>query len=479
MDDTSLIHASALSGAAGAVLVFVGRRRSLLFAGNALLTIAVGGLAYALAPADRAGVDHAVLFAVFAVGALVVGVLAFACVRLPAAIPVVLLAVAPFRIPVEVGGDSAFLLLPLYVVLAGVVLAFLLQVARSPDVRAPPFAVAIPSACLVALAAASTFWSVDIEASAVKLLFFYFPFSALFAVVSRLPIEAFSARALAVGGLGVAVVLGAVGLSQLWTHELPFAHDLEQANAYTSFFRTTSVFQDPSVYGRHLVEAIVVVVGLLWLDRIGFRIGVAVVAFLAVALYFTYSQSSMTTLAVVLVFVTLLAADRRSKAVVLAASALLAVAAAAAVVAIAHAEPLRRVTSGRSDLAVNASEIAAAQPLRGVGIGAEERAARELLDKDSRRLRKASHTTPLGIAAELGALGLVAYVAFLTGAARVLTLAFRRTRALGIALAAVVVVIFVHSLFYAGFYEDPLLWLALAIGAAVAATPALEERSAA
>ena len=43
--------------------------------------------------------------------------------RYPAVIPVALLAVAPFRLPVRLGEEEAFLLLPLYLVLAATVLA--------------------------------------------------------------------------------------------------------------------------------------------------------------------------------------------------------------------------------------------------------------------------------------------------------------------------------------------------------------------
>jgi hypothetical protein len=46
----------------------------------------------------------------------------------------------------------------------------------------------------------------------------------------------------------------------------------------------------------------------------------------------------------------------------------------------------------------------------------------------------------------------------------------RHERLLGLGLATVLFVLFVHSLLYAGFFEDPLTWGALAIAAAVLAS---------
>jgi hypothetical protein len=43
---------------------------------------------------------------------------------------------------------------------------------------------------------------------------------------------------------------------------------------------------------------------------------------------------------------------------------------------------------------------------------------------------------------------------------------WRRHRALGLSLAAVFLALFVHALAYSGFFEDPITFLVLAIGAA-------------
>ena len=48
--------------------------------------------------------------------------------------------------------------------------------------------------------------------------------------------------------------------------------------------------------------------------------------------------------------------------------------------------------------------------------------------------------------------------------------------ALGLSLAAVGLILVVHSLFYAGFFEDPLTWGVLAVSAAALATPVTTRR---
>ena len=48
--------------------------------------------------------------------------------------------------------------------------------------------------------------------------------------------------------------------------------------------------------------------------------------------------------------------------------------------------------------------------------------------------------------------------------------AWRTEETVGICLAAVFFVLFVHSLFYSGFFEDPITWGTLAFAAAFAAS---------
>jgi hypothetical protein len=76
-----------------------------------------------------------------------------------------------------------------------------------------------------------------------------------------------------------------------------------------------------------------------------------------------------------------------------------------------------------------------------------------------------SHTTPLTVFAELGIIGLALYVWLLVGGALLIATVLRRDRALGLALTASFLALFVHALFYSGFLEDPITWFVLAVGA--------------
>ena len=59
-------------------------------------------------------------------------------------------------------------------------------------------------------------------------------------------------RALATGLVAVTSLFAAISIYQAWSHtEILAKQDVQLANAYSAFFRVTSVFQDPSVYGRH------------------------------------------------------------------------------------------------------------------------------------------------------------------------------------------------------------------------------------
>ncbi len=468
METDSVIQLAALGGAVGTVLVLLARERIALLAGIAALAGAEITLAFALVPADdlERFVDGPLRIGALVVLAAVVGGLAAVLARYPAVWPVALLAAAPFRILLDVGSQRAFLLVPLYVVLAAATLALVARTLAGRGVVTVPPLLAVPVVALIGLSAISSLWSLDVDASAVDLLFFYFPFVLLVGVVARAPIAPWLPPALLGTLAGIGIVLAAVGFWERRTRELVLARDLEIVNAYESFFRTASLMRDPSIYGRHLVVAILVVLVGLWLTRLNLVVGTVVIGFLAAALYFTYSQSSMTALVVGILFVAAVAGSGRSRIVVLAGALGPLVVASAVSAAVGWDESLPRLTGGRSDLIANAADIVRDHPFGGVGIGAEEKVSEEL-GRRADRLDLSSHTSPLTVAAELGALGLAVYLAFLAAAVRLFYLASLRDRVLGLGVSVVFLAIFVHSLFYSGFFEDPLVWLSLALAAAV------------
>ena len=246
-----------------------GRARLLALAGFALLGLATLGLAWALVGDD----DLELLLtepeglALLAIGIVAVVLGAIPLARYPAVVPVVLLAVAPFRIPVELGDEEAFLLLPLYLVLASAVVALAYRMLRGAETRDVPYLLALPLASFVAFSAASYLWTWDERAGAIALAFFVFPFTAGLAVVARAPFAAWLPRALLVTLVSLGAVFAAIGIWQAHTRTLFFARDVEVANAYTTFFRVTSLFKDPSLYGRYLVVPIAVLLVAVLLRR--------------------------------------------------------------------------------------------------------------------------------------------------------------------------------------------------------------------
>jgi O-antigen ligase len=460
-----LAQAAALVGALGVVLVLLPRGRWLLLAGIAVLGAAEAMLGAALVPSDdlRLVVERPALAAAAAAGIAVVLVAAALFVRNPPLGTVALLLAAPFRIPVEIGQTEAFLLVPLYVVLAAAVLAFAARALRGDPLPALPTLIAVPATVFVSVLAVSALWSRDLRAGSIQLAFFLFPFAGLIAVAARTPFPAWLPRVLAFALVGVASVFAVIGLWQAWTERIFFARDLEVANAYTSFFRVTSLFKDPSAYGRHLVLAIAVVLVALWLGRVHVLLAAAAISLLFAGLYFSYSQSSLVTLFVVTAAVTLVAADRRTRVAVGTACAVCALVGAGAVALTVRDESPQKFTSGRSNLIRNTTEVFIRHPVAGVGVGGQPRASREEVNPNSVAERNTSHTAPLTVAAEVGVIGLAAYLAFLLGAAWLLLETARVDRALGLGLAAVFLVLVVHSLVYSAFVEDPLTWATLAL----------------
>ncbi|MDQ4082185.1 MAG: O-antigen ligase family protein, partial [Actinomycetota bacterium] len=457
METGAATDLAALAAALGAATALTSARRAFLLAGLAALAAGELALGLRLLSAEEQDVLlDAVSRPPVVTGALAVLVaFTLALVRFPSIAPVALVVAAPFRLPVDVGDERVFLLLPLYGVLAAAALALVVRVLRGERLAAPPRIVAVPAALFVVLAGASMLWAADARAASIDLVFFFFPFALLFAVVVRSPLRGWTPGALAAALVVLASAFSVVGIAQLWTDDLPLARDVEVANAYTSYERVTSLFHDPSIYGRHLALAIVVLVVLLWLGRLSALVATALIALLFAGLFVSYSQSSMVALFVAVLGVSLLAADRRARKILLASSVALALVCVAVVAAIARDESLRRVTSGRSDLVANTVSVIGAHPLVGVGIGGEEKASREEAKRRG-KLAKPSHTTPLTVAAELGLVGVAAYVLLLVGAARALVLLRPRAAALATGIAGVLLVLVTHSVFYSGFFEDPL-----------------------
>src|SRR6266511_2982548 len=446
MPHGDLAQLAAVIGGLGAAAMLLSRTRAQLLAGLAVAVAGEAALATALIPAAdlKLLVSPASHAAALLVGVFVVGAAAAALARHPAIVPVVLLAAAPFRISVSIGAQKAYLLLPLYAALAAAVLALLIRALRADVGRPLPPLLAVPAAAFVALAGLSLLWTRDLRQGTIELLFFLFPFSALVVSVARTPFRSWHPRALAATLVALAGLFSAVALFQRLTHGHLLAGDVERANAYTTYFRVTSLFKDPSIFGRHVVIAIAALLVAVWLGRIGFWAGTVLIAFLWAGLLFSYSQSSFVALFAVGVAAFILAG-------------------AAFVAVTAVDDSARQAASGRTRLARVTWVVFTNHPLAGVGIGGQPLASKDEANTQLSAKRDRSHTTPLTVAAELGIIGLLAYAALLAGATRLLVLLTRLNRASGLGASAVFLALFVHSLFYSGFVEDPIVWDVLAL----------------
>jgi putative inorganic carbon (HCO3(-)) transporter len=478
MEHPEAAQVAALVGGLGAILVLLPRSRWLALGGFALLPLASLGLVRSLVSDDdlRLLLTDPLGLALVGAGAVAAVLAAVPLARVPAIVPVVLLAAAPFRVPVQLGSEEAFLLLPLYFALAASVLALAYRIVTGAEAPAPPLLLALPLSAFVAFASASFLWTWDEHSGGTALAFFVFPFTAGLAAVARAPLAPWLPSALLLTLAALGALFAGVGIWQAQTRTLFFARDVEVANAYTTFFRVTSLFKDPSLYGRYLVVPMVVLLVAILFRRgrtIEWVVLTALVGFLFWGLFYSYSQSSFVALFIAVFAIALVGATRPIRIALIACALLAALAAGAFAAQAIEGRSAREVTSGRSRLVQVTLDAFQARPLGGVGIGGQPRASTDESGRGS-PARNASHTTPLTVLAELGVLGFSLYAWLLGAAAWALWLVARRERMLGVGLAAVLGALVVHSLLYAGFFEDPLTWGVLGLTSALLARAAVD-----
>ena len=463
----------ALIGAAGlaGLLTRADRRERLA----SLLLVAAGTLALlgwlGVAHTLRA---HAAPAAVALVVALAAGVAAARGLqRWPLALPFAACLAAPFRFPVHIGSQDANLLVPLYAVIGVAWLALALEALQgAAPVRLPPWRLALPLLLLVAWEAASLAWSDSASEGAKAMAFYALPLGVLLAALVAHPPPLPKLPDLLRVQVALALAFAAVGVYQVLRHDVWWNRKLMVSNAFSSFFRANSIFYDPSIFGRYQAVTITLVFAALLFGTVRRPLAAGIAAALAwVGILTSYSQSALFALCAAVATGLVLTFGRRL-AWLLLLGALAVGAGLLAVPSVRHAG-LDRVTSKRSGLVGDGLRLFKAHPLAGVGLGGSTQAAREQTDR-GRAVRRAQHVMPLTVASELGIVGVALVAWLLTVLARLaLIRPFRPERlALGLALLA----IFVHSLFYAAFFEDPLTWGLAALLAACAAPGMIEER---
>jgi O-antigen ligase len=469
---TALGAAGGLIGAAGLAVLFVAPTRLQRLGGLAAWALGALLLAVYLLPSGH----RPLLAAAAVVGLLLAAAGAAVLRRWPFVLPFAALACVAARIHVHVGSTEANLLVPMYGVVAAAALLLAWELLQG-DTRSKELGrVAWPLAAFVGWSGLSILWTQDVRQGAIELLFFFLPFGLLAVVLARLPWSRLWVLGVLAEVTGMALVFAAIGIYQYENRDIFWNPKLNVSNAFAPFYRVNSVFWDPSIYGRFLVVAILacLVAVLFGRDRRVLIGGAAAIGGIWAGLYFSYSQSSFAALVVGVVIAAVFAWGRRGVWLAVAVG-VVAVAGALAVPNVrhdvfGHGRGLNGTTSGRGKLVRTGTKIAVHNPIAGVGIGGFKHAyAKAAHLRGQEPNAAASHTTPVTVAAEGGIVGLALYVWLLVAA---LLLAFRRFARDLPGLAAltfglVVAAIVVHSLFYAAFFEDPTVWGAIGLAAAL------------
>ncbi|HEX2388576.1 MAG TPA: O-antigen ligase family protein [Solirubrobacterales bacterium] len=414
--------------------------------------------------------------------------------RRPTWLAPALVAAMPFRIPIDLGGGDANLLLPLYAVIACGLAATLYGAWRDPAPEPAPSAQSAQSAQsdrrgwwlgavgwalagVVVLYALQAAYADDITRGLQNVAFFLAPFAALYLLLAEARWDRRGMRAivwvLAIEGL----VFLLVGAAEYASGELLWNDKVISGNEAHTYFRVNSLFWDPNILGRYLAVTMTVLAAIVAYGRRPSEVrgAAACFALFLVLLVVSYSQTS--TLALLAALLVLVAA-RWGVTRGIGAGAATLVALVAAVVLIAGGGLSSETTSGRAGLIDGGLEIARDHPVVGLGSGgfADEFTARYY---EGEGFAAESHTEPVTVAAEQGIVGLLAYAGLLVvsfGALLSATGLELRKRARGTALAATLLAVyalmFVHSLGYAAFLIDPITWAVLAIaGAALLPAP--------
>ncbi len=496
---------AAAAAAAAGILLAPSRARSLaMLAALSLFPVLIAGDQWHSAAISDLRDNNARLLALVLLGAALVTVLALLFARRPLLLPVAIVAALPFRIPLHAGGDQANLLVPLYLVIAGGVLAAAVR-DRRPDRAGGPTRLAVAPggapaswlprvlAAIVVVYALQTLYSDDFSQGLQNVCFFLVPFSIAFALLLGVRWDRrLLATALAVVAVE-ALLFVFVGLVEYASRDLIWNGAVIRSNQFHVYFRVNSLFWDPNVYGRYLALVIIALTSALLFSRerraavfLAVAIGV-----IWVGLATTFSQSSFAALVAGLAVLAALRWSLRWAAIACGAAALGAIlfvlaAGGSLKIDLSSGGSVNKDTGGRANLVSGGAELFGNRPFLGYGSGAFSTAFRR--NAGGRAPVTESHTEPITIAAEQGLIGLILYLALLAVAVWTMTanlralmpglgrappadLAGRTYVVARAAILAMFLALVAHTLAYAGFYEDPITWVLLAMAGSLAIRP--------
>ena len=184
-----LVGMLAACGAAAAALVLRERRARVGAIAVALViapVLVVGDVWNEARVIDfRTSAAQVALAVVLACG--IVAALTWAFLRYREAFPIVAIAVLPLRVPLEIGGETANLLVPLYAVIAAGALAAALRPPALPPEGSDPWAQRLRwvLAATLVLYAIQASYSVDVSNAIENIGFFLVPFAVLFCLLAE------------------------------------------------------------------------------------------------------------------------------------------------------------------------------------------------------------------------------------------------------------------------------------------------------
>jgi putative inorganic carbon (HCO3(-)) transporter len=466
--------------AAAALLTGDRRRRALAVAGALVLSPVL--LLTAIWNSPQLGVVHrhppyAVIAAVVAIVVLCLAA-RWLMPRFYLIAPLAVLAL-PFRVPIQAGGATSNLLVPLYLVVAVGAVAWLWSAARGGEAgfQSPQsdgsagWAVWVERllALVIVLYGLQAIYSSDFERALQNMVFFYAPFTLLYVLLRSVNWTPQMIRRCLLVLVGLALIFAVIAYAEYATKTIILNPKLVVTNDYHTYFTVNSVFFDPDIFGRFLALVMILLAVLLLYPRPA-REQAAVVVVLAalwVALVLTLSRSSLGAL---LVGLAVLAALRwrPTRALYIAVAVLVvgAIAVAATPRTFGLNQGINGASSGRGGLVSGGVSLFADRPLWGYGSGSFETEYRRHHRATATSL-SASHTIPVTVAAEQGLIGELAYIGLVLAASVCLVRRARGDPARS-ALAAAFVALIFHTMLYADFLEDPMTWALLAIGVSLA-----------
>jgi O-antigen ligase len=434
--------------------------------------------------------DHEVAFAgVIVAGIVVLAVGAAAMLRWPILLPLLLIVALPFRVRLHVaGGEAVNLLVPLYVVIGAGVLATVAATFRDQTrLRRLPKPLVLALVVVICLYALQTIYSADVAFAARNVGFFLVPFAILFSLLAEATWDRRLLKFALLVLLAEGLILALIGIGQFTQEHIFWNDKLEASNDFHFYFRVNSLFWDPNIFGRYLVLTILLATTtLLWAANrvIAFALAGAVAIAFA-GLLFAFSQTSFLALLAGLIVLVALRWNFRWTAI---ATLIAVVAAGAALVVRSSSNDSTSInTEGHGTLVSGGLDLARNRPLYGYGSASfsKEFAREKDVPPGDTTI---SHSEPVTVAAEQGAIGVLAYLALLAAALWAIVDGLRRMapglgapfRSLAagdrveltparIGIAAAFCALLVHTIGYAAYLTDPLTWALFAVGGVLAA----------